>query len=63
MERPSVEGERPVRAIFIRVSSILSRSGHEKPRLKPAGPPAKAKHSAETDSEQVPWGKGEKNLE
>ena len=25
------------------------------------GPPSKPKYSLETDSEQVPWGKGEKN--
>ena len=45
------------------VSSILSRSGHEKPWLNLAGPSAKAKYSWETDSEPVPWGKGEKNFE
>ena len=54
MERPVREGENPVQAKCVGVSRILSRSGHEKPRLKPAGPPAKAKHSAETDSEPVP---------
>jgi len=27
----------------------------------PAGPSAKPKYSSMTDSEQVPWGKGEKN--
>ena len=31
--------------------------------MNPAGPSAKAKYSWETDSEPVPWGKGEKNLE
>ena len=31
--------------------------------MNPAGPSAKAKYSWETDSELVPWGKGEKNLE
>ena len=30
--------------------------------MNPAGPSAKAKYSWETDSELVPWGKGEKNL-
>ena len=54
MERPVEEGENPVQVKCVGVSSILSRSGHEKPRLKRAGPPAKAKHSAETDSEPVP---------
>ena len=54
MERPVIEGENPVQAKCVGVSRILSRSGHEEPRLNPAGPPAKAKHSAETDSEPVP---------
>ena len=31
------------------------------PRLKLGGPPSKAKYSSMTDSELVPWGKGEKN--
>ena len=39
----------------------LSRAGHVKPGLNPEGPPSKAKYSLMTDSEQVPWGKGEKN--
>ena len=29
--------------------------------LKIGGPPSKAKYSLLTDSEPVPWGKGEKN--
>ena len=44
-------------------SSILSSAGHVKPCMNPAGPSAKAKYSWETDSEPVPWGKGEKNPE
>ena len=40
--------------------SILSSTGHVKPCVKLAGPSAKAKYSWETDSELVPWGKGEK---
>ena len=44
-------------------SGILSRAGPEKSCLNPAVPSAKAKYSWETDSEPVPWGKGEKNLE
>ena len=44
-------------------SGILSSAGHEKPCMNPAGPSAKAKYSWETDSEPVPWGKGEKNPE
>ena len=31
--------------------------------MNPAGPSAKAKYSWETDSELVPWGKGEKYSE
>ena len=38
-----------------------SRSGHEKSWLKMGGPSSKAKYSLLTDSEPVPWGKGEKN--
>ena len=38
-----------------------SRSGHEKSWLKIGGPSSKAKYSWLTDSEPVPWGKGEKN--
>ena len=36
-------------------------AGPVKPCLKIAAPSAKAKYSRETDSELVPWGKGEKN--
>jgi hypothetical protein len=39
----------------------MSRSGHEKSWLKMGGPSSKAKYSLLTDSELVPWGKGEKN--
>ena len=61
MERHIIKGDNPVQAIFIEVSSILSRAGHEKPCLNPRGPSRKAKYSLVTDSEQVPRGKGEKN--
>ena len=44
-------------------SSILSRAGHVKSCLKQPEPSGKAKYSSETDSELVPWGKGEKNPE
>ena len=43
--------------------SILSTARSETPCGNPAAPSAKAKYSWETDSEPVPWGKGEKNLE
>jgi len=42
---------------------FLSSAGHEKSCVNLAGPSAKAKYDWETDSEQVPWGKGEKNFE
>ena len=35
--------------------------GHVKSRVNPRGPPRKAKYYWMTDSEKVPWGKGEKN--
>ena len=47
----------------VKDSGILSRAGHVKPGRKLAGPSAKAEYSWETDSEPVPWGKGEKNRE
>ena len=40
---------------------ILSNTRHEKPCVNLGGPSSKAKYSLVTDSEQVPWGKGEKN--
>ena len=39
----------------------MSRSGHEESWLNIAGPPANPKYYHQTDSEPVPWGKGEKN--
>ncbi len=41
----------------------LSKTGHVKSCLKMGGPPSKPKYSFLTDSELVPWGKGEKNPE
>ena len=38
-----------------------SRTGHVKSCLNMGGPPSKPKYSLMTDSELVPWGKGEKN--
>jgi len=40
---------------------ILSTTGHVKPCGKLGGPSSKAKYHLMTDSEPVPWGKGEKN--
>lgn len=39
----------------------MSRAGHVKSCLNMGGPSSKLKYSLTTDSEQVPWGKGEKN--
>ena len=46
--------------MFIIPSSILSRAGHVKSCLNQPEPSGKAKYYWETDSELVPWGKGEK---
>ena len=54
------EGDNPVDEIRNTPSSILSRAGPVKSCLNLAAPSAKTKYSWETDSEQVPWGKGEK---
>ena len=63
MEIWTIEGESPVQVCFLNDSSILSSAGHEKSCMNSPGPSGKAKYSPETDSEPVPWGKGEKNLE
>ncbi len=63
LERVAIDGDSPVQVKIINHSSILSSAGHEKPCMNLAGPSAKAKYSWETDSEPVPWGKGEKNPE
>ena len=60
MERLTREGDSPVQVSEVIDSGILSSAGHEKSCMNLAGPSAKAKYSWETDSEQVPWGKGEK---
>ena len=63
MESYIIEGDNPVHDILMKPISILSRAGHVKSCLNLPGPSGKAKYSSETDSEPVPWGKGEKNLE
>ena len=63
MENWARQGESPVWVRFIIFSGILSSAGHEKSCVNQRGPSRKAKYSRETDSGQVPWGKGEKNLE
>ncbi len=49
--------------LFLFSSSILSRAGPVKSCLNLPAPSGKAKYSWETDSELVPWGKGEKHPE
>ena len=45
MERRAKEGESPVRETVLGFIYLFSsRTGHEKPCLKLAGPPAKAKY-------------------
>jgi hypothetical protein len=58
LESYTEEGDSPVFEMCI---VELSRAGHEKSCLNMGGPSSKAKYSQETDSELVPWGKGEKN--
>ena len=41
----------------------MSKAGHVKSCLNMGGPPSKPKYYLLTDSEPVPWGKGEKNLD
>ena len=60
LESTTIEGESPVSEILMTSSSILSSARPEKSCMNLAAPSAKAKYSWETDSEQVPWGKGEK---
>ena len=55
------EGESPVIEILRTPLGILSTARHVEPCRKQRGPSRKAKYSLVTDSEQVPWGKGEKN--
>ena len=61
MGRHAKEGEGPVSKMYEVKASILSRTGHVEPCLKLGGPSSKAKYYLLTDSEQVPWGKDEKN--
>ena len=63
LESETTEGDSPVRVTIDNIRGILSRSGHVKSWLKLPGPSGKAKYFWETDSEPVPWGKGEKNPE
>ena len=61
MESVTAVGESPVYEMQEALWRILSTAGHVKPCRNQRGPSRKAKYSLVTDSEQVPWGKGEKN--
>ena len=62
MERVVRECDNPVhKKRFVELDVRKSRTGHVKSCLKMGGPSSKAKYYWMTDSEQVPWGKGEKN--
>ena len=54
----TVEGDSPVQ---VDSTIFLSRAGHAKSCLNIGRPLSKAKYYWLTDSEQVPWGKGEKH--
>ena len=54
LERRAAAGDSPVRGTSPNPSRYLSRAGPEEPCPNLAAPSAKAKHSRETDSAQVP---------
>ena len=54
LERRAAAGDSPVREVRANLVGTLSRAGSEEPCPKQAAPSAKAKHSRETDSAQVP---------
>ena len=59
--RSTKEGDSPVRIGVMDSSGIQSTARHVKPCRNARRPLRKAKYSLVTDSEPVPWGKGEKN--
>ena len=61
MGNSAKEGESPVYENWFVPKSILSTAEHVEFRRNPPGPSGKAKYYLVTDSEPVPWGKGEKN--
>jgi hypothetical protein len=63
LERRAIEGDSPVDEIKLLPNSILSSTEHVKFCVNLPEPSGKAKYYWETDSELVPWGKGEKNPE
>ena len=60
MESYSIKGDTPVIEIFNGSIGILSRTEHVIFCLNLGGPPSNPKYYLQIDSEQVPWGKGEK---
>ena len=61
LEKPTIEGKGPVVENIYSLEWILSTTEHVKFRRNLGGPSPKAKYSLVTDSEPVPWGKGEKH--
>jgi hypothetical protein len=58
----SIEGDTPVSEnIYVVLDYRTSRSGHVLSWLNMGGPPSNPKYYYQTDSELVPWGKGEKD--
>ena len=60
MESSLKEGNKPVGEKDLGEVGIQSTAQHEKLGRNMRGPSRKAKYYLVTDSEQVPWGKGEK---
>ena len=54
MERPTIDGDSPVREILIHSREFLSTTRHVKPCGNLGGPSSKAKYYLVTDSELVP---------
>ena len=54
LEGRAIAGDSPVRVTAANLARTLSRAGPEEPCPNLAAPSAKAKHSRETDSGQVP---------
>ena len=59
LESIAIQGDSPVTDMSFWVKT--SKAGHVISCLNMGGPSSKAKYSWLTDSEPVPWGKGEKN--
>ncbi len=57
MERPTVDGDSPVREMVLHPREFLSTTGHVKPCGKMGGPPSKAKYYLVTDSGKYREGK------